>query len=101
MIPRERAVKFMSSRVRDLKITHRESNACVTEQVTQTKNIITERLCSKTTNKMEIPGLGHSWCDNQTDRYREIGSIRVIVVEMTNKTVVMSIENIETYVELV
>ena len=50
---------------------------------------------------MEIPGLGHSWCDNQTDRYREIGSISVIVVEMTNKTVAMSIKNIEMYVEFV
>ena len=56
---------------------------------------------SQTITKMEIPGLGHSWCDNQTDRYREIGSISVIVVEMTNRTVAMSIKNIETYVELV
>ena len=56
---------------------------------------------SQTITKMEIPGLGHSWCDNQTDRYREIGLINVIVVEMTNRTVAMSIKNIETYVELV
>ena len=48
---------------------------------------------------MEIPDLEHSWCDNHTDRYHEIGSISVIVIEMTEKTVAISIRNMEKYVE--